>query len=142
MIHARFSSGITKTARKSAHQQRCRPHTASGGTVEHKQIPRARISPATTAILATRASSESPVLHKKDSSYGPRGRSLGRRGQESVPANLPDHLVQSTVLDMLYPMHFAQLRYNVHLLRHVGTTYEPLCWLEYFAVELYILTYS
>ncbi|GFX33081.1 hypothetical protein TNCV_5042491 [Trichonephila clavipes] len=24
--------------------------------------------------------------------------------------------------------------------RDVGTTYEPLCWLKHFAVELYILT--
>ncbi|GFU54702.1 hypothetical protein TNCV_1037491 [Trichonephila clavipes] len=49
-----------------------------------------RISPATTAILATRASSESTGLRKQDSSYGPRGRSLGRRGQANVSANLPD----------------------------------------------------
>ncbi|GFT62627.1 hypothetical protein TNCV_3095831 [Trichonephila clavipes] len=32
---------FTKTVRKSAHQQRCRPHTACGGNVEHQQIPRA-----------------------------------------------------------------------------------------------------
>ncbi|GFX07654.1 hypothetical protein TNCV_4159231 [Trichonephila clavipes] len=66
-------------------------------------------------------------VRKQDSSYGPRGRSLGRRGQASVPANLPDRLAQSTALDIRYPMHFAYLRRNVQALRHVGTTYEPLC---------------
>ncbi|GFU63837.1 hypothetical protein TNCV_3496491 [Trichonephila clavipes] len=81
-------------------------------------------------------------LRKQDSSHGPRGRSLGRRGQESVPTNLPDHPVQFIVLDMLYPMHFAHLRLNVLALRHVGTSYEPLFWLEHFAVEPYILTQS
>ncbi|GFT41202.1 hypothetical protein TNCV_3403591 [Trichonephila clavipes] len=49
-------------------------------------------------------------LHKQDSSYGSRGRSLGRRGQASVMAYLPDHPVQLIVLDMLYSMHFAHLR--------------------------------
>ncbi|GFU92530.1 hypothetical protein TNCV_4794591 [Trichonephila clavipes] len=49
-------------------------------------------------------------LRKQESSYGPRGRSLGGRGQESVLVNLPDHPVQSIVLDMLYPMHFVHLR--------------------------------
>ncbi|GFU62078.1 hypothetical protein TNCV_4892961 [Trichonephila clavipes] len=34
-------------------------------------------------------------LHKLDYSYGPRDRSLGWRGQASVPANLPDHRFQS-----------------------------------------------
>ncbi|GFV97886.1 hypothetical protein TNCV_2022011 [Trichonephila clavipes] len=43
-------------------------------------------------------------------SYGPRGRSLGMRGQVSVLANLPKHPVQSITLDMLYPMHFAHMR--------------------------------
>ncbi|GFU59217.1 uncharacterized protein TNCV_4197491 [Trichonephila clavipes] len=49
-------------------------------------------------------------LCKQDSSYGPRGRSLGRRGQASVPAILPDHPVQPILLYMLYPKHFAHLR--------------------------------
>ncbi|GFU25585.1 hypothetical protein TNCV_3621601 [Trichonephila clavipes] len=31
-------ASLTKTPRKSAHQQRCRPHTTDGGTVEHYQI--------------------------------------------------------------------------------------------------------
>ncbi|GFV34162.1 uncharacterized protein TNCV_5046961 [Trichonephila clavipes] len=62
-------------------------------------------------------------------SYGPRGKSLGRKGQTSVPANLPNHLVQSIALDMLYPIHFAHLRGNVQALRHVGTPCESLyCW--------------
>ncbi|GFV85090.1 hypothetical protein TNCV_3320281 [Trichonephila clavipes] len=70
-----------------------------------------RISPDTTAILATRASSESTGLaRKQDSSCGPRGRNLGRRGQTSVLANLPDHLAQSIALDILYPMHFQHQR--------------------------------
>ncbi|GFX45341.1 uncharacterized protein TNCV_1026011 [Trichonephila clavipes] len=43
-------------------------------------------------------------------SYELRGRSLGRIGQAGVPANLPDHPVQSIALDMLYQMHFAHLR--------------------------------
>ncbi|GFX82148.1 hypothetical protein TNCV_4398071 [Trichonephila clavipes] len=42
-------------------------------------------------------------LRKLDSSYGPRGRSLGRRRQARVPASSPDHPVQSIALDMLYP---------------------------------------
>ncbi|GFV81613.1 hypothetical protein TNCV_1702701 [Trichonephila clavipes] len=49
-------------------------------------------------------------LRKQDSSYGSKGRSLGRSGQVSVPANLPDHPAQSIALDMLYPMHFVHLR--------------------------------
>ncbi|GFU74063.1 hypothetical protein TNCV_1641871 [Trichonephila clavipes] len=49
-------------------------------------------------------------LRKEDSSYGSGGRSLGRRGQASVPAKLQDHPVQSIALDMLYLMHFAHLR--------------------------------
>ncbi|GFU18309.1 uncharacterized protein TNCV_2323091 [Trichonephila clavipes] len=49
-------------------------------------------------------------LRKQDSSYGLRGRSLGRRGQASVPANLPDQPAQSIALDMLYSMHFSHLR--------------------------------
>ncbi|GFV05819.1 hypothetical protein TNCV_5035581 [Trichonephila clavipes] len=49
-------------------------------------------------------------LRKQDSSYGSRGRNLGRRGQASMPANLPDHLAQFIALDMLYPMHFTHLR--------------------------------
>ncbi|GFU92089.1 hypothetical protein TNCV_1659211 [Trichonephila clavipes] len=48
-------------------------------------------------------------LRKQDSSYGPRGRSLGRKGQASVPANLPDHPSQFITLDVLYPKHFAHL---------------------------------
>ncbi|GFX04817.1 uncharacterized protein TNCV_2248001 [Trichonephila clavipes] len=43
-------------------------------------------------------------------SYSPKKRSLCRRGHASVPANLPDDLVQSISLDMLYSMHFAHLR--------------------------------
>ncbi|GFS89399.1 hypothetical protein TNCV_1809341 [Trichonephila clavipes] len=46
-------------------------------------------------------------LRKQDSSYGPRGKSLGRRGQASVPANLLDHPAQSIALDMQYPMHIC-----------------------------------
>ncbi|GFS54052.1 hypothetical protein TNCV_3762481 [Trichonephila clavipes] len=42
----------------------------------------------------------------------PQKRSLGRRGQASVPANLPDNPTQSIALDMLYPMHFAHLFSN------------------------------
>ncbi|GFY11401.1 hypothetical protein TNCV_3182431 [Trichonephila clavipes] len=49
-------------------------------------------------------------LRKRDPSYGPRGRSLSRRGQTSMPANLPDHPAQFIVLDVLYPMHFTYLR--------------------------------
>ncbi|GFV29689.1 hypothetical protein TNCV_330551 [Trichonephila clavipes] len=49
-------------------------------------------------------------LRKQDSSYGPRGRSLDKRGQASVQANLRNHPVQSIALDMLYPMHLAHLR--------------------------------
>ncbi|GFY31097.1 uncharacterized protein TNCV_4360041 [Trichonephila clavipes] len=49
-------------------------------------------------------------LHKEDSSYGPRGGSLGRRGQASVPANLPDHLVQFIALDMLYALRTSALK--------------------------------
>ncbi|GFT02111.1 hypothetical protein TNCV_84071 [Trichonephila clavipes] len=41
-------------------------------------------------------------LRKQDSSYGLRGRSLGRRDQASVPANLPDHPVQSIARDMMH----------------------------------------
>ncbi|GFT75940.1 hypothetical protein TNCV_2098741 [Trichonephila clavipes] len=47
---------------------------------------------------------------RKQDSFRTRGRSLGRRGQASVPANLPNHLIQSIALDMLYPMHFTHLR--------------------------------
>ncbi|GFY08383.1 hypothetical protein TNCV_1357891 [Trichonephila clavipes] len=49
-------------------------------------------------------------LRKQDSSYGPSGRSLGRRGQAGVPANLSDHSVQFIALDMLSSMQFAHLR--------------------------------
>ncbi|GFX89110.1 hypothetical protein TNCV_2854091 [Trichonephila clavipes] len=102
-----------------------------------------RISPATTAIFVTRTSSRSRRgLRKQDSSYGPRGRSLGRRGQASVTVNLPDHPAQSITLDMLYPMHFAHLLSNMHSLRHVGDKGVFLCWPEHFAVELYIFTYN
>ncbi|GFV27091.1 hypothetical protein TNCV_4853281 [Trichonephila clavipes] len=144
MVHARFACRITKTARKSANQQKCRPNTAGGGTVVHMQIPWA--SPRYRLL---RRQSSPPRLRrsrrgmrKQDSLYGSRGRSLGKRGQVSVPANLQDHPVQSIVLDMLYPTHFASLRRNMQVLHHVGTTYEPLCWLKHFALELYILTYS
>ncbi|GFX75335.1 hypothetical protein TNCV_3043571 [Trichonephila clavipes] len=81
-------------------------------------------------------------LRKQVSSYGPREISLYRTDQTSVSANFPDHSAQSITLDMLYPMHFAHQRLNVQALRHVGTTYEPLCSLEHFAVVLYILTYN
>ncbi|GFU10656.1 hypothetical protein TNCV_1773261 [Trichonephila clavipes] len=40
-------------------------------------------------------------LCKQDNSYGPRGKSLGRRGQASVPANLPENPVQFIALNML-----------------------------------------
>ncbi|GFW17043.1 hypothetical protein TNCV_2761671 [Trichonephila clavipes] len=53
-----------------------------------------------------------------------------------VSADLPDHPVQSIALDMLYPTHFTHLRWNEQALRHVGTTYDPFCSLEYFAVKL------
>ncbi|GFS64861.1 uncharacterized protein TNCV_2000751 [Trichonephila clavipes] len=70
------------------------------------------------------------------SSYGSRGRILRKRGQASVPANLSDHPSETIALDMLYTMHFTHLRYHVQALRHVGTKYEHLFWLEHFAVEL------
>ncbi|GFT79158.1 hypothetical protein TNCV_3095071 [Trichonephila clavipes] len=108
MVHARFCCRIIKTARKSVHQQRCRPHTTGGGTVEHKQIPWAcHDGNICSQGLISRSRRG---LRKQDSSYGPRGRSLGRRGQVSVPVNLHDHLVQSIALDMLYLMYFAHLR--------------------------------
>ncbi|GFV84205.1 uncharacterized protein TNCV_3038651 [Trichonephila clavipes] len=37
-------------------------------------------------------------------------RSLSRRGQASVPANLQDRPAQSITLDMIYSMHFTHLR--------------------------------
>ncbi|GFY28260.1 DUF4817 domain-containing protein [Trichonephila clavipes] len=120
MVHARFYCGITKTARKSTHQQRCRPHTAGRGTVE--QIPRAfpgyRLLRRQSSQTGHRQSRRG--LRKQDSSYGCRGRNLGWRGQASMPANLPDHPVQSIALDMLYLMHFAQ-----SALKCAGA---PSCW--------------
>ncbi|GFU31670.1 hypothetical protein TNCV_1175601 [Trichonephila clavipes] len=90
------------------------PHTAGRGNVEHQQILRA--SPG-FCLLRRQSSQPGPHrsrrgLRKQGSSYGPRGRSLGRIGQANVPTNLPDHPTQSIViaLDMLYPMHFAHLR--------------------------------
>ncbi|GFY09712.1 hypothetical protein TNCV_3696741 [Trichonephila clavipes] len=82
-----------KNCSKKRHQQRYRPHTADGGNVEHYQIP--RTSPG-FSLLRRQSSQPGPHwsrrgLRKQDSSYGPRGRCLGRSGQASVPANLPDH---------------------------------------------------
>ncbi|GFW29005.1 hypothetical protein TNCV_2355631 [Trichonephila clavipes] len=57
-----------------------------------------------------RNQAESEGLAQTRLSYGPRGRSVGRRGQVSMPANLPEHPAQLIALDMLYPMHFAHLR--------------------------------
>ncbi|GFV43358.1 hypothetical protein TNCV_1948711 [Trichonephila clavipes] len=52
-----------------------------------------RISPATMATLATRPCRIRRGLRKHGSSYDPKGRNLGRRGQASMPANLLDHPV-------------------------------------------------
>ncbi|GFY01374.1 hypothetical protein TNCV_4516381 [Trichonephila clavipes] len=49
-----------------------------------------QISPATTEILSTRDRRRRRGLRKQNSSHDPTG---GRGGQESVPANLPDHSV-------------------------------------------------
>ncbi|GFU95686.1 hypothetical protein TNCV_4692941 [Trichonephila clavipes] len=101
--HKHFSKKRPPAKMQASHRRRreCRTLANTPGI--------SRFSPATMAILATRASSESTGLRKQDSSYGPRGRSLGRRGQASMPANLPDHPAQSIALDMLYSMHFTHL---------------------------------
>ncbi|GFU09671.1 uncharacterized protein TNCV_5027171 [Trichonephila clavipes] len=72
----------------------------------------------------------------------PKGRNLGRKGQASAPANLPDrprpiHRPGYAVSNAL-----RTSALNVQTLRHIGTTYEPLCWLEHFSVQHYILTYN
>ncbi|GFW09292.1 hypothetical protein TNCV_4276211 [Trichonephila clavipes] len=75
-----------------------------------KQIPRA--SPG-FRLLRRQSSQPGPRRSQRGLRKlfnGPRGRSLGRRGQASVLTNLPDHPAQSIALDMLYPMHFAHLR--------------------------------
>ncbi|GFY20563.1 alpha-2 adrenergic receptor [Trichonephila clavipes] len=65
-----------------------------------------RISPATTQSSQP---GSRRGLSKLASSYGARQRSLGRRVQARVAANLKDLPVQFIVLDMLYPMRFAHL---------------------------------
>ncbi|GFY08452.1 hypothetical protein TNCV_1358561 [Trichonephila clavipes] len=87
-------------------------HTDGGGNVEHYQITRE--SPG-FRLLRWQSSQSGHCqsrqgLRKLDSSYGPRGRRLGRRGQASVQANLPDHPAQSIPLDMLYPMRTSALK--------------------------------
>ncbi|GFU72881.1 hypothetical protein TNCV_4910101 [Trichonephila clavipes] len=72
-----FFCGITNTARKSAHQQRCGPHTAGGRNVEHQQIPRA--SP--EFPLLRRQSSQPRSrrgLRTQESSYGPQRKKYGQ----------------------------------------------------------------
>ncbi|GFW37164.1 hypothetical protein TNCV_5020621 [Trichonephila clavipes] len=103
-----FLAESQKIAERELYQQRCEPHTAGGGTVEHSKM--LRTSP--RYRLLRRESSQPGLdgvngLGKQHSSYGPRGRS--QEGEvTSVPANLLT-LVQSMNLNMLYPMHFAHL---------------------------------
>ena len=52
-----------------------------------------QISPALTAILVTRSLSVLIGFHKLDSSYGPRERSLGRKGQVSVSMEIAPNTI-------------------------------------------------
>ncbi|GFW81331.1 hypothetical protein TNCV_376791 [Trichonephila clavipes] len=59
-------------------------------------------------------------MRKQNSSFGPRGRSLGRRDQLSVPANLPQHP---------FPIH--RLGYAVsyaHCTSTLKCAGAPSCW--------------
>ncbi|GFV84972.1 RNase H domain-containing protein [Trichonephila clavipes] len=68
-------------------------------------------------------------LRRQVSSYGPRGKSVDRRGQTSVPANVPEHPVQSIAQDMLYPMSGVESENSQFRIRDECTVFvaELLC---------------
>ncbi|GFU76402.1 uncharacterized protein TNCV_2159091 [Trichonephila clavipes] len=63
-----------------------------------------------------------------------------RSGERAGQFPSPPCIMHLSGYAVSYALRLSAL--NVQGLRHVGTTYEPLCWLKHFAVELYILTYD